>query len=273
MLKTRVATALVLLIVVLFLAFTLSPFYWALATLAACVVAGWEWARLAGSRFTLLYALLTAICGITILVIEEQPIAGWSPGYLAAILFWTLLAPLWLAGKWQVRNTLLLALTGWVVLLPAWLAIVQLQALDPLLLLWVMSIIWIADTAAFMSGRQFGRHKLAPSISPNKTWEGVAGAAIAVALYAGLGTLFGVDRYIMARSAPQVTHASTLFLGLSFVIAGLGIVGDLFESWIKRTAHAKDSSTLLPGHGGVLDRIDGLTPTLPLFAFLVAMNG
>ncbi|HET6757583.1 MAG TPA: phosphatidate cytidylyltransferase, partial [Burkholderiales bacterium] len=126
------------------------------------------------------------------------------------------------------------------------------------------------DTAAFVSGRRFGRRKLAPSISPSKTWEGVAGAAVAVALYAGLGILFGVDRYIMARSAPQ--HGQTMFLAVHFVIAGFGIVGDLFESWIKRTAQAKDSGALLPGHGGVLDRIDGLTSTLPLFAFFVTLH-
>lgn len=266
MLRARVATALVLLCVVLLLVITLPPFFWALATLGACVVAAWEWGRLAGFEFKLLYALLTALFGISLLAIERD----FPAAYLAAVVFWALLAPLWLARRWEVRNIVLLGFTGWVVLLPAWLAVVQLQTLEPLLLLWVMSIIWIADTAAFVSGRRFGRRKLAPSISPSKTWEGVAGAAVAVALYAALGILFGVDRYIMARSAPQ--HGQTMFLAVHFVIAGFSIVGDLFESWIKRTAQAKDSGALLPGHGGVLDRIDGLTSTLPLFAFFVTLH-
>jgi phosphatidate cytidylyltransferase len=118
-------------------------------------------------------------------------------------------------------------------------------------LLGVMAVVWIADTAAYFSGRHFGRHKLAPAISPGKTWEGVAGALVALALYAGAASLL----------------AGMPLLGLLLMVSGLlyvSVLGDLFESWIKRVSGMKDSGSTLPGHGGVLDRIDALTSTLPI---------
>jgi len=114
-----------------------------------------------------------------------------------------------------------------------------------------MAVVWIADTAAYFAGRQFGRLKLAPVISPGKTWEGVAGAWGALTLYAAaLSQLAGMP-----------------FLSLFLMVSGLlvlSVLGDLFESWIKRVAGRKDSGNVLPGHGGVLDRIDALMPTLPI---------
>ena len=121
----------------------------------------------------------------------------------------------------------------------------------PAFLLGVMAVVWIADTAAYFAGRRFGRHKLAPTISPGKTWEGVAGAFCALALYAGaLSMLVGMP-----------------LLSLGLMVSGLlylSVLGDLFESWIKRVSGMKDSGNILPGHGGVLDRIDALTSTLPI---------
>lgn len=268
-LKTRTVTALVLLCAVVVLLFTLSSLYWGLVTLALCAVAAWEWGKLAGVRSALLYALVTIAFGLALMTIAQREIVP----YLAAGVFWAAVVPLWLARRWYVKNVFLLALIGWIVLLPAWLAIVELHSLDPVLLLWMMSVIWIADTAAYLAGKRFGRYPLAPSISPNKTWEGAAGAFAAVALYAAIAISSGFDSYIMARSVQGEAGGAPLFVILNLTIAGLSIVGDLFESWIKRTAHAKDSGTILPGHGGVLDRIDGLTATLPLFAFFIVMNG
>lgn len=267
-LKTRTITAVVLLCAVLVLLFTLSSVYWGLVTLALCAVAAWEWGKLAGVRSALLYALATIAVGVAFMTTHREIVP-----YVAAGVFWAAIAPLWLARKWHVRNVFLLALIGWVVLLPAWLAIVELHSLDPVLLLWMMSVIWIADIAAYFVGKRLGKRRLAPSISPNKTWEGAGGAFAAVTLYAALAIWFDFDSYIMARSVPDEDSGAPLFVILNLVIATLSIIGDLFESWIKRTAHAKDSGTLLPGHGGVLDRIDGLTPTLPLFAFFILMNG
>jgi phosphatidate cytidylyltransferase len=137
------------------------------------------------------------------------------------------------------------------VLLPTWAALLYLHARGPATLLGVMAVVWIADTAAYFAGRHFGRHKLAPAISPGKTWEGVAGALVALALYAGVVGL----------------TAGLPLLSLILMVSGLlyvSVLGDLFESWIKRVSGMKDSGAVLPGHGGVLDRIDALTSTLPI---------
>jgi phosphatidate cytidylyltransferase len=267
-LKRRIVTALVLLCAVVVLLFTLSSIYWGIATLALCAVAAWEWGKLAGLRSAVVYAITTAVCGLLLLAIVRLETAP----YVAAGIFWAAVVPLWLARKWHVTNVLLLALVGWIVLLPAWLAVVELHALDPILLLWVMSVIWVSDTAAYAFGKRFGRHKLAPGISPNKTWEGALGAFGLVALYAVLALVSEFDRYVTARSVPDREVGAALFIAMNLAIAALSVIGDLFESWIKRTAHAKDSSALLPGHGGVLDRIDGLIAALPLFAFIVAIH-
>jgi phosphatidate cytidylyltransferase len=161
---------------------------------------------------------------------------------------------------WRVRQPLLLMIAGWLLIVPTWLALVRLQA-EPWILLAVLGVVWVADSAAYFAGRTFGRRKLAPSISPGKTWEGVAGAAIAVAVYYALVWYFGF-------------RGMTFGIGLAAALLvtcllPLSILGDLFESWIKRQAGVKDSGTLLPGHGGVLDRIDALTSTLPLAALVV----
>jgi phosphatidate cytidylyltransferase len=125
---------------------------------------------------------------------------------------------------------------------------------SPWLLLGVMALVWIADSAAYYAGRRFGRRKLAPGISPGKSWEGVAGAGIALALYAS------------AISAAIVGLRIPVALALSAALLYFSILGDLFESWMKRLAGVKDSGTILPGHGGVLDRIDALTAALPIAA-------
>ena len=125
-----------------------------------------------------------------------------------------------------------------------------------------MAAIWISDTAAYFTGRAFGKHKLAPGISPGKTWEGVAGALVAVFIYALLWNAFAGEKARILLLAP-----------LLLALAVLGIVGDLFESLMKRHAGVKDSGNVLPGHGGILDRIDALTSTLPAAALaLLAYN-
>jgi phosphatidate cytidylyltransferase len=143
------------------------------------------------------------------------------------------------------------AAVGVVLLLPTWAALLYLHAHSASMLIGVMAVVWIADTAAYFAGRRFGRHKLAPAISPGKTWEGVGGALAALVLYAGALSLL----------------ADMPLLSLILVVSGLlyvSILGDLFESWIKRVSGKKDSGDVLPGHGGVLDRIDALTSTLPI---------
>jgi len=170
-----------------------------------------------------------------------------------------LIAPAWLARGRQVRGMLAMAVVGGVVLLPAWLAAVRLQS-DPLQLLQLLGIVWLADTAAYFVGRTWGRHKLAPRISPGKTWEGVAGAAAAVAVYYVV-----LSGFASPRPWAVGWVGALLFAG----VTAISIIGDLFESWMKRQAGVKDSGALLPGHGGVLDRVDGLLAGMPLAALLV----
>jgi phosphatidate cytidylyltransferase len=154
---------------------------------------------------------------------------------------------------------------------PTWFAFVVLRDASPWLLLGIAAVVWVADISAYFAGKRFGKHKLAPAVSPGKTWEGVAGALVGVAVYA-------IVLAIIARS--NVTPISGIFelgSGVPAIVAmllltPLSIVGDLLESWMKRGVGLKDSSNLLPGHGGILDRIDALTSTLPVAAFALSLG-
>jgi phosphatidate cytidylyltransferase len=181
-----------------------------------------------------------------------------------SVVFWLTLAPLWLARGWRVQGAVPLAAAGIIVLLPLWLALVSLHA-QPWLLLALMAIVWISDTAAYFSGRRWGKggRKLAPLISPGKTWAGVYGAMAAVAVYCVL--LNGTGRL-----APALLQGYAGFAVFWFLMA-LGIEGDLFESWMKRSAGVKDSGSLFPGHGGVLDRFDALCSSMPAAALLLSL--
>jgi phosphatidate cytidylyltransferase len=271
--RKRVGTAFLLLAVFTAALFLLPEPYWAGVTLAFAAAGAWEWARLARLAAPKLYVAIFVALGAILLVSGARA----APGtlsiavYTLAALFWTLVAPLWLGAKWRPANPLILVLTGWVVILPSWLAIVELRALGPGLLLWGMGIIWVADSAAYLSGLRFGRRKLAPQLSPGKTWEGVMGALAGVTLYAIAGAAAGIPGIMQVGDA--VLLGTILpFVLLHWIVAWYSIVGDLFESWIKRVAGVKDSGALLPGHGGVLDRVDSLTSTLPLIAFFWAVR-
>jgi phosphatidate cytidylyltransferase len=181
----------------------------------------------------------------------------------AAALFWVLVAPPWVIARWPTQRPLAMLLLGWIVLVGAWVALVDLQARSPWLVLAAMAIVWIADTAAYFSGRAFGRRKLAPLVSPGKTWEGVYGAWVAVALYAlVLVPYASTAGFRMPMSAPVMAAWVVFAMGL----ASVSVIGDLFESLLKRHAGVKDSGTLLPGHGGILDRIDALLAAMPIAA-------
>jgi len=152
------------------------------------------------------------------------------------------------------------------VLVGAWVALVELQARSPWLVLAAMGVVWIADTAAYFAGRRFGRRKLAPRVSPGKTWEGVYGALFAVALYALALAPLAQRAGFEGASGTATTLA---FVVVVMLLAAVSVVGDLFESLLKRQAGVKDSGSLLPGHGGVLDRVDALLAAMP-FAALAA---
>jgi phosphatidate cytidylyltransferase len=253
-LARRVLTAALLLAVFIPAVLWAPAWLWALMMAGLVGVAAFEWARLSAFplRTARAYAALLACVALALPRVLE---ADWAL-YQAALMllaagFWLLVAPLWLAGRWQARRPSVRAAVGAVLLLPTWAALVYLHARGPAVLLGVMAVVWIADTAAYFAGRYFGRHKLAPAISPGKTWEGVAGALLALALYAA-----AVGEAVALPLASLLPMAAGLLY--------LSVLGDLFESWIKRVAGMKDSGDILPGHGGVLDRIDALTSTLPL---------
>lgn len=231
--------------------------HWAGILLFLPLIGGWEWAKLCGfARNGICLFLATVL--LSAVAVFFLPYDGLVYG--ASVAFWMLLAPAWLKYRWRATQPLLLGLTGWIVLVPTWLALARLQV-QPLLLLSFLAIVWIADSAAYFAGKRFGRRKLALDISPGKTWEGVVGASIAVAVY-----------YLVLRFAfePVIVWPGALIGAILFaVITVMSIEGDLFESWIKRQAGVKDSGSLLPGHGGVLDRIDGLTATMPFVALAV----
>jgi phosphatidate cytidylyltransferase len=264
-LRQRVTTALVLMSFALACLFLLPAVGWQLLTCLPIVLAAREWARLAGyerpaSRFFVGTVLASCLALVVFLSSNAgSPVPARVSGvvFVAALLFWAIVVPLWLKRGWQVRRAFLQGAAGWIVLVPAWLAAAFLQKM-PWLLLAMLLVVWIADTAAYFAGRRFGRHKLAPQISPGKTWEGVVGAIVAVLAY-------GVALGFALQPSANVYDRLTMLIFL-VALTLLGIVGDLFESWIKRGAGAKDSGNLLPGHGGVLDRIDSLTATLPFVA-------
>ena len=273
MLKTRVITALVLVLVFLLALFWLPPRAWAAFAGLLIMPAAWEWGKLIKlSRVACgLYVLvIAAVCAVLFALAQVDapggPVMLQSTVYLGASLFWLIVVPLWLWRSWLPRARWLALLTGLLVLVPAWLALVELRNLGPLLLLLLMSVAWISDSAAYFAGRRFGRHKLAPSISPGKTWEGVVGAVLAVSLYAALWSLVWQTHFPhVLKSMRFGTFGMLLFLWL---LTAIGIYGDLFESALKRQAGVKDSGALLPGHGGVLDRIDALTAVLPIAALV-----
>ena len=273
MLAQRILTALVLVALVLAALFLLSPAGWGIVTLAALAAAAVEWARLAafGRPLRVLFVAGTLLLGANLLF---SPLSGFDAGWPgetviavcgAATLFWVLAAPPWLASRWKPAAPIVLAITGWLVLIGAWVALVQLQARSPWLVLAAMALVWIADIAAYFAGRAFGRRRLAPEISPGKTWEGVHGALAAVAVYAlALLPLAGRAGY-----RGEITAVAALaWVGFALALAVLSVAGDLYESLLKRQAGVKDSGSLLPGHGGVLDRIDALLAAMPAAALL-----
>ena len=268
MLKQRVITALVLLVLFLAVLFALPASGWAVVVTLIVMQGAREWSGLAKLRGVSAGIYLAAMLAsfLTILLIyfvlhsqQKTPVQMLIYGISAA--FWLVLVPVWLKAGWKTDNPWLLGAVGWIVLIPTGMAMMDLRAGNPQpwWLLGVMGLVWVADISAYFVGRQFGKHKLAPSISPGKTWEGVAGAVLGVMIYV-----------VLVMLVSGMTQRYSLLL-LAIIGVALSVIGDLFESAIKRHAGVKDSGTLLPGHGGLLDRIDALTSTLPLAALALIL--
>jgi len=275
MLKTRVLTAVVLIPLVLAALFGLDTLSWGLLTLVVVTIAASEWARLAAFRApgSALFVIATIVLGLGLLFAPGMGFmtgSGWPEWVVlcvcgAATLFWLLIIPPWLYLGWRVTSRAVLCAIGWLVLIATWVAVVQIQARSPGMLLALMAIVWVADTAAYFAGRRFGRRKLAPAISPGKTWEGVYGALFAVGAYAlALLPLAARNGYAQTLTAGAVVA----WVALVLVLAAMSVAGDLFESLLKRQRGVKDSGHVLPGHGGVLDRIDALTAAMPAAALV-----
>lgn len=265
MFTARLATALALLAGCVAALFLLPTFWWAILLLAVLAAASWEWGALAGYGRALRWGY-AGIIVVSALAIGLPPagagnrlVAMESVIYGTSCAFWLLVALPWLALRQTVQSPIALAVTGWLVLVPTWLALARLQP-EPERLLGLLGVVWVADSAAYLTGKAWGSHRLAPSISPGKTWEGLAGAAAAVAVY------YAVLSQFMPEWRGWQGWGGVLLFGS---VALMSVVGDLFESWIKRQAGAKDSGTLLPGHGGILDRIDSMTSSIPFAGLLL----
>ncbi len=264
-------TAVVLLALLLLALFALPRLAWTILVVAMVMQGGVEWARLSGlsGMKAGLYLGLTLLLMLglawmdTITAVAQQTHVHLAV-YGVSALLWLVIVPLWLLNGWKVRQPLPMALTGWAVLIPTGLAMQDLRADSPWMLLFVMGLVWVADIAAYFAGRAYGKHKLAPSISPGKTWEGVVGALLGVFVY--VEAIWILSPHFSDRGMLPI------FLVASWLWVGLAVIGDLFESAIKRQAEVKDSGALLPGHGGLLDRIDALTSTLPLAALAMLLQ-
>jgi phosphatidate cytidylyltransferase len=273
MLKTRVITAVVLLAVLLPVLYFNNFMAFAVVATVFFGAAIWECFRLfnPGTQNAHIIAILWAVV---------FAIAVWS-GRINPAVWAALSMALWIARfvpslftglppLGNASNTVLSVVYGCAVV-GCFAAIVDLFSYSPLYLLSVMAIVWVADIGAYFAGKAFGKHKLAPKISPGKSWEGAIGGCIAVLVLGALSVVFGGPQFANTF-AVRVEHAFgwPVMLAILVLLVAFSIAGDLFESQLKRRAGMKDSSNLLPGHGGVLDRIDALIPVLPLAALIGA---
>lgn len=268
MLKQRIITAIILIGLLLWALFRLPLDTFAIVVAGVILIAGWEWANLASLnralRFVFIAALGAALIGVAQYVFDMNFSAGdedRAQRVLVVACFWWALALLWVQGYpasallWG--NRWVRGVIGLFVLVPAWLSVVILRGMEQgaWVVLFVVAVVAAADVGAYFVGKQFGRHKLAPEVSPGKSWEGFFGGMVACGLLA-TAVAFGLG-------LPMKN--SILFI-VGVIITGLAsVLGDLSESMFKRHRGIKDSSSLLPGHGGVLDRLDSLSAALPVF--------
>jgi phosphatidate cytidylyltransferase len=278
-LKQRVITAVVMLAILLPALFAPVAWPFAVLTLVMIGAAGWEWARLngvAGGAAIALGVVLALACAAALAAgwaVDAPPLAWWI-----ATLVWVL------GGVWALRagpagwpslSRALRCAVGLVALWTAWLALANAKATGVNFILSIFCLVWAADIAAYFGGKTFGRRKLAPAISPGKSWEGVWSGMLGVLLLAlvwlWIDHSFAVDSESLYSRVAERLRWVGLALGVAF-LAAMSVVGDLVESLAKRSAGAKDSSQLLPGHGGVLDRIDALLPVFPLALALTSLT-
>ena len=271
MLKQRLLTALVLILLMVWGVLKLSTDALSFILALFVVLGSWEWGRLIGLTslaakifYTILVVGLLALSRLASIDIAGTELAIFS---LAAL--WWLCGTIWVfryRGETGLapKDTLIGVFVGILVLVPTWLALLHIHGFSadgPYMLLFVMVLIWAADSGAYFAGRKLGKHKLAPMVSPGKTIEGVVGGLLAAGIFSLLGALY-FNLHVLGVLG---------FVLLCLIVVLFSIIGDLFESLFKRRVGVKDSGQLLPGHGGVLDRIDSLTAAAPIFALGLTM--
>lgn len=260
MLKQRIITAIILGAIIVLAIFKLPNYLLALIFAVITLLGAWEWANLIGlSQLIWKIIYIVFVCALLAATWVFAKPYHVHTILLAASLWWASVVVMlavydtsWLQADWLQR---LLEFSGFIVLVPAWLALTNLHKQGPGILMFLFALVWVADIAAYFTGKRYGKNKLAPKLSPGKSCEGLWGALIASLILAILGVyLFKLDKSVWLN-----------FGCLCLVTALISVVGDLYESLLKRKAGVKDSGSILPGHGGVLDRIDSLTAAAPGF--------
>jgi phosphatidate cytidylyltransferase len=274
MLKTRIITATILLAVLLPILFLLPPYYLGAFFLIALIAAAWEWSRLIAPEAKLAAWLYAVFCLLIIVFLLAIQVPTWQFALLMmAVLFWFFIAPFMLAKGMNLSLVKLRAfysILGLILLPATWFALVILRDMGLVFLLTTMALVWVADIGAYFVGKALGRHKLAAQISPGKSIEGALGGLALCYLYAFVCIWYlPFEDSIFGAWAIRFGWVP-MFLMVT-VLTAFSIFGDLFESQFKRLAGVKDSSHLLPGHGGVLDRVDALLPVMPIAAVLAGL--
>ena len=280
MLKYRLISAFVLIPIVIAALFLLPPVGFAIVTLVVCMLAAWDWGQFSGFTSRTQRVWLAVLCGFILAVmlftlpeynpeIHQPLVAGslwislaWWVAALLLVLFYPGSAALWRHSK------VLRLIFGLLTIIPFFWGMVALRAWHydenhysgAIWLLYVMILVWGADSGAYMFGKLFGKHKLAPKVSPGKTWQGFIGGLFTAAIIS-----WGYGVWANLEVAPSILLVCSIFAALASVL------GDLTESMFKREAGIKDSGHLIPGHGGILDRIDSLTAAVPVFACLLLL--
>ncbi|POY43867.1 phosphatidate cytidylyltransferase [Avibacterium gallinarum] len=281
MLKQRVISAIILIAIVCAALFLFSPFYFALALGAVATLGIWEWTQFAQVKNKFWRVVVAGLAGAVLFlwILSEanylnagrvfEHYAG--PILLSAVIWWIVALGFVVSypnsAKLWAKSVILQGVFAIVTLVPFIVAVLRLRldgyVANPyhglMLLFYVFILVWAADSGAYFAGRKFGKHKLAPKVSPGKTWQGVFGGLITAGVLAG----------IFMQVAPQdLFNVPTVpFITLSVATVAISVLGDLTESMFKRESGIKDSSNLIPGHGGILDRIDSLTAAVPFFAY------
>jgi len=282
MLKTRVITAVILLALFFPILFFSPTIILSIVASILISLASWEWGRFiwgVQSRYPIYYSLLIqALLALLIYCSQgnDQELIYILNDFMMVILwismiFWIIVMPFILSRKLQFsikNNTSLLAIAGVIIFTSDWYAFMLLRDKGLWVLLSVLMIVWTADIGAYFTGKKFGKHKLAPQLSPGKSIEGALGGTVAVCI---LGLIFysiNISNMNFFNVIGQHLNWINLIF-LSIFLAGMSVIGDLFESQLKRLSNMKDSSGLLPGHGGALDRLDALLPVLPIAALCI----